>query len=124
MKVKNFSIGLEFVTDKSIAKINDKWLNKPFATDVLSFPIIDNDSFLIDNSIELGDIIISIETAIKQSRIYSEDLFKEILWLLSHGLLHLLGFDHQTKLSLKRMLILQDNIITKSIDKFYLIRDL
>ena len=98
----------------NIALLNKRWLQKNGPTDVLSFPAIDyNYNFSPPlKVVELGDIIVSVETAKKQALDNNHSLGKELCWLVSHGLLHLLGWDHQTKTSLNEMLKFQDKLLT------------
>lgn len=76
-------------TDKYIQDLNKQWRDKDAATDVLSFPQNDPDSVL------LGDVVISVETASEQAKKRAIDLKDEIRILLVHGTLHLLGYDHE-----------------------------
>lgn len=74
--------------DKEIQTVNQEFRGKDKPTDVLSFPT----DFLDDEKVPtLGDIIISVETAKRQSK----NLQHELVKLFNHGLLHLLGFDHE-----------------------------
>tara|TARA_Y100001968_G_scaffold205443_1_gene188661 strand:- start:537 stop:1091 length:555 start_codon:yes stop_codon:yes gene_type:complete len=106
------SLGLEFTNDEKILNLNNAWLGKSKSTDVLSFPIID-ETFFVPGSecIELGDIVISVPTAIKQAKDNNVDLLRELRWLASHGLLHLLGWDHCDQESLTQMLITQEQLL-------------
>jgi len=114
LKRPNFSLSFEIIDDKLIADLNKKWLNKKGPTDVLSFPIIsENDLFSQMPCIELGDIFISVETAQKQAMKFNNSLKEEMIWLASHGFLHLLGWDHRDKNELDKMLIFQDYLISK-----------
>tara|TARA_B100000579_G_scaffold78071_1_gene60539 strand:+ start:152 stop:706 length:555 start_codon:yes stop_codon:yes gene_type:complete len=107
-----FSLGLELTNEKKIHDLNHAWLGKSKSTDVLSFPIIDETSFAISNeSIELGDIVISVPTAIRQAKENNADLLRELKWLVTHGLLHLLGWDHLDDESLNKMLLIQDQLL-------------
>lgn len=87
-------ISLLFTTDSEIQIINKTYRKKDKATDVLSFPQIDykNIGFVAPT---LGDIVISVETAKVQAKKYEHSLTKEIDRLLVHGILHLLGYDHE-----------------------------
>ena len=106
------SLGLELTDDKKISDLNNVWLGQPKCTDVLSFPIIDETSFIADiECIELGDIVISVPTAKKQAEENNVDLFLELRWLATHGLLHLLGWDHCDEKSLNQMLITQEQLL-------------
>ncbi len=108
----SFSMGLTFTDDACIRKLNNKWRQKNASTDVLSFPSLDNNTFVpCSPCLELGDIIVSIETAFKQAKENHHSLIAELIWLVSHGFLHLLGRDHQTSTSLDRMLCDQGKLI-------------
>ena len=105
------SLGLELTNDRKIAELNLAWLGKSKSTDVLSFPIIDETFFLSSDCIELGDIVISLPTAARQAKANNVDLFRELRWLATHGLLHLLGGDHCDQESLTQMLITQEQLL-------------
>ena len=107
-----FSLGLDLTNDKKISNLNHTWLGHAKCTDVLSFPIIDETSLFINNEcIELGDIVISVPTAIRQAKENNIDLFTELRWLATHGFLHLLGWDHCNEESLNKMLITQEQLL-------------
>ena len=106
------SLGLELTNDKKISDLNHTWLGKSKSTDVLSFPIIDETSFIFSSEvIELGDIVISVPTAIRQAKENNVDLYRELRWLATHGLLHLLGWDHTDQGSLNQMLTTQEQLL-------------
>ena len=106
------SLGLELTNDKKISELNHAWLGKSKSTDVLSFPILDETSFVLSSEvIELGDIVISVPTAIRQAKENNVDLRRELRWLATHGLLHLLGWDHCDQESLTQMLITQEQLL-------------
>ncbi len=107
-----FSLGLELTNDKKILDLNHAWLGQSKSTDVLSFPIIDETFFDASNEcIELGDIVISVPTAIRQAKDNNADLYRELRWLATHGLLHLLGWDHCDEESLNKMLLIQEQLL-------------
>ena len=107
-----FSLGLELTNDKKILDLNHAWLGQSKSTDVLSFPIIDETSFVVMNEwIELGDIVISAPTAIRQAKDNKADVSRELRWLATHGLLHLLGWDHNDEESLNKMLLIQEQLL-------------
>ena len=110
---KTFSLGMEIITNKEIAHINQMWMQKNKPTDVLSFPIISEESFNELDFLELGDIFISVEMAIKQSLEYKHSLHREMLWLASHGFLHLLGWEHNNNYELDNMLNFQEYLISR-----------
>ena len=108
----SFSMGLQLTDDLTISKINTIWRNKEEATDVLSFAALDNTLVLPANTcIELGDIIVSVPTATIQAMDNEHSLEKELRWLISHGLLHLLGWEHPTEKKLKEMLNCQEQLL-------------
>ena len=106
------SLGLELTNDEKILDLNHAWLGQSKSTDVLSFPIIDETSFVVMNErIELGDIVISVPTAIRQAKDNKADVSRELRWLATHGLLHLLGWDHNDEESLNKMLLIQEQLL-------------
>jgi len=74
--------------DEAIRALNARWRDKDEPTDVLSFPQ--------DDEVVLGDLVIAVETAARQAAERDHDLRSELRILLVHGLLHLLGYDHET----------------------------
>ena len=90
-KVTDKNIELIITTNKQIKAINNEFRGKNKATDVLSFPIIDSDITFI-----LGTIIISKNMAIKGAKKFGHSFNDEISLLFIHGLLHLIGYDHET----------------------------
>jgi probable rRNA maturation factor len=89
------------------------WMQKNGPTDVLSFPIFSNESLNNFDHIELGDIFISLEMALKQSHEYKHSIYREMLWLASHGFLHLLGWEHNCDNELDKMLDFQEYLISR-----------
>ena len=89
-------------------------MNKSGPTDVLSFPMITELDTTKDlNFVELGDLFISLEMAFKQSLEFDHSLKREMLLLASHGLLHLLGWEHNDDNALDNMLNFQEYLISK-----------
>ena len=114
LEKKFFSLSLQIINDNEISFINQKWMNKSGPTDVLSFPMItDLDTTKDLNFIELGDLFISLEMAFKQSLEFDHSIKTEMLWLASHGLLHLLGWEHNDDNELNNMLNFQEYLISK-----------
>lgn len=93
---------MELVGDPYIRQLNAEYRNKDCATDVLSFAMeeeeteIDYDGDAPDFRL-LGDIVISLQTAERQAREYGHTYEREIAFLVVHGMLHLLGYDHGTE---------------------------
>ncbi len=94
----NAEVNVNFVDNKEIRLINNEFRNKNIETDVLSFPLGENGIYDINpdtKSYMLGDIVISFEKAIHQSKLYKHSLQRELAFLTVHAMLHLLGYDHE-----------------------------
>jgi len=87
------------VTDGQIRALNRAWRGKDKATDVLSFPLSEPPG----NGPHLGDVVVSLDTAIRRARGGREALAAELDRYLAHGLLHLLGHDHERPGEARRM---------------------
>lgn len=93
-------VSLLFVDDAHIHELNLEYRGKDAPTDVLSFALEEGDEPDILGGPEetlLGDIIISLETAARQAEEFGHSLEREVTYLTIHGMLHLLGFDHETE---------------------------
>ncbi len=88
---KNFTVA--FVSDRKMRELNKTFRGKNLTTDVLSFPF-NADEFEEENN--LGDVIISLEQAAKQSEENNLNFETEIKQLILHGILHLCSYDHET----------------------------
>jgi rRNA maturation RNase YbeY len=92
LKQNRAELSVALITNREIAKLNRKYRNQPKPTDVLSFPA----SGLLDGRTTLlGDVVISVERAEEQAKAGGWRLDEEIDRLLIHGILHLLGYDHE-----------------------------
>lgn len=92
-------VSVSFVSDNEIRLLNRNYRDKDKSTDVLSFPLGENGVY--DSNPEtgaklLGDIVISIETAVRQAFAYGHSIEREVGFLTVHSMLHLLGYDHET----------------------------
>lgn len=98
-KISKIRFDISFCNDETIQKINKEYRKKDKATDVITFSLFmdDKNSIIYRKTADLGQIIISIETALKQSLENKNSLKQEILTLTCHGILHLFGFDHLNK---------------------------
>src|SRR5947209_9335003 len=83
-------LSLALVTDPEIHDLNRRYRGKDRPTDVLSFPLAD----ALQSSL-LGEVVISVETAARQAQRRGHSLREELQTLLIHGVLHLLGYDHE-----------------------------
>ena len=119
-----FSIDVSIVGDGEIQELNSAHRHKNKPTDVLSFSQMEGEWMPFpaveigsENGMEsgeeilLGDLIISIETAMRQAGELKHDLKHEIAFLTAHGVLHLLGYDHDTASRRRAMFAMQDEIV-------------
>lgn len=110
-------ISVSIVDDEQIHKLNKQYRNVDRSTDVLSFPLGVDGVYDINNDTGaqlLGDIVISIEHAIKQAELYGHSLNREIAFLTVHSMLHLLGYDHEPGgLELVRMREKEESVLTQ-----------
>lgn len=91
-------ISVTIVDDEAIHALNLQHRGIDHSTDVLSFPLGVDGVYDLNNDTGaqmLGDIVISIETAVKQADLYGHSLDREIAFLTVHSMLHLLGYDHE-----------------------------
>jgi probable rRNA maturation factor len=84
-------LSIVLVSDPQIKRLNKLYRNKDKPTDVLSFPIGEK----VNGWLILGDIVISVDTARRQAKEFGYSLEEELKRLLVHGLVHLLGYDHE-----------------------------
>lgn len=88
----DYEVSISFVDNDEIRNLNREYRNIDRETDVLSFP--QDEGFFLEGPIILGDIIISVEKALEQSKDFGHSLYREIAYLTAHSMLHLLGYDH------------------------------
>ena len=100
------------VDDKDIHQINKEYRHIDRSTDVISFALEDNEQFYIEGRPRsIGDIFISVDHARIQAQEYGHSLKREMCFLFTHGLLHLLGYDHMNEDDEKEMFSLQKEIL-------------
>ena len=100
------------VDDQKIHEINKEYRNIDRSTDVISFALEDNEQYYVSGMPRsLGDIFISIDHAKMQAEEYGHSLKREMCFLFTHGLLHLLGFDHMEAEDEKEMIAMQKAIL-------------
>lgn len=111
-------VGIIFVDEAPMEDLHIKWMDEPGPTDVLSFPMDE----LRPGSEEvpspegvLGDIVVCPQVAARQAQVAGHDPINEILLLVTHGMLHLVGFDHATPSEEQEMFSLQRSLL----EKFY-----
>src|SRR5690554_6266085 len=88
---------LVIVDDPTIASLNERDRGVAGPTDVLSYPLHEPTDVGHPRTPHLGDVIVSIDTAAEQAKASGHTLPVELVTLAAHGLMHLLGHDHQTE---------------------------
>ena len=103
-------LNIAFVDDDYMTELHIKWMDEPGTTDVLSFPMDMPEA--PGESVTLGDIVISPVVATAQALTQGHSTEHEIYILATHGLLHIIGYDHADKNEEKVMFDLQEKIVT------------
>lgn len=110
----NMEVAVSFVSDEEIQSLNKQYRGKDRPTDVLSFPVYTKEELIglpVDLPITLGDIVISIDRGKEQAKLYNHSLLREFTFLAVHGLLHLVGYDHNTPEAEKEMFSYQNKLL-------------
>lgn len=122
-------ISMLFVDNEEIREINNETRGIDRATDVLSFPMLDYEdkkvfkevykdknfdiTFMDGEELVLGDIVLSLERALEQSKEYNHSFEREACYLVVHSVLHLLGYDHMEEDDKKIMRKREEEILGK-----------
>lgn len=111
LEIESFSedaeINVTLVDDVQIHQLNLEFRNIDKSTDVLSFPLGEEGEYDINpenNCFMLGDVVISVEHALKQADEFGHSIEREIAYLTVHSVLHLLGYDHIDEAEEKRIM--------------------
>ena len=117
----SYSFDVSIVTKDKIKAINKKTRGINRITDVLSFPLVESgltvlaptgQNFNFDiNAMFLGDIVICYDKIISQAKLYNHSIKREYSFLITHSMLHLLGYDHMIKKDEKMMIEKQDKVL-------------
>jgi probable rRNA maturation factor len=100
--IPDSELSIVLTGDAQIQALNGAYRKKDKPTDVLAFS--QREGLLADRAgTLLGDVVISVPTARRQAEEAARDVLAEVLWLLAHGLLHLVGWDHDTPARDRRM---------------------
>ena len=93
----DWAIGIHLVGDRTIRELNSQHRAMDRATDVLSFPLHDGTDFALppDEMVHLGDVVVSYPRAVEQASEFGHSVEREVAYLVAHGVLHVLGYDHE-----------------------------
>ena len=110
--IKNIYLGIGIVTPERIHNLNKEFREVDKVTDVLSFPMFEKEELKNialgnqDEEVPIGDIVICMEVIEKQSIEYNTGFDREMLYMVTHGICHLLGYDHiesNDKIEMRKM---------------------
>ncbi len=111
---KDYTFSIVLMDESDIHVINRDYRQIDRPTDVISFASKDEDALIAGgDEIELGDIFINIHAIRSQAKDYGHSLKREFSFLVTHGLLHLFGYDHMDKKEEKVMFKLQEEILSE-----------
>jgi len=109
----NAELSLLLVNDVQIQALNRRYLRLDKPTNVLAFPMREGEFSVLHPNL-LGDLVISVETARRQMKRFGLDKMKMVILLMIHGVLHLLGYEHEgTKKGAREMAIKQKELFQK-----------
>ena len=111
---KQYEFSIILVDANTIHEINREYRKIDKETDVISFASLDDESLLnMEDTVELGDIFINVQAIREQAKDYGHSLKREFCFLVTHGILHLLEYDHLNKEEEKIMFDLQEEILNE-----------
>lgn len=113
LNIEEAIFNIIFVDNDEIHRINKEFRNVDRVTDVISFALEDNEKEVFKEYRLLGDIYIAIDVAYDQAIEYNHSREREVCFLSTHGLLHLLGYDHMNIEDEKEMFDLQEELLNE-----------
>ena len=113
MEAEKSEVNIIFVGLEEIHEINKAYRNVDRPTDVISFALEDTEDVTVYEERVLGDIYICLDKVHEQAKEYGHTEIRERAFLIVHGLLHLLGYDHMIKEEEKIMFGLQEEILNE-----------
>lgn len=116
---KQYVFSIILVNQNKIHEINRDYRNIDRPTDVISFALMDGEDTITseEEENELGDIFINVDAIGEQAQEYGHSFEREFCFLFTHGMLHLLGYDHIIEKDEKEMFALQDEILNEIITR-------
>lgn len=116
-----YTVSFDFLYCDSVKthKINREYRNKDYPADIITFAIFadSDEKFIFDGEINLGEVIIALDKVIEEAEKKGVTKEYELSFLISHGILHLLGFDHQTEDDYNFIMELQNKALGFVYDK-------
>lgn len=96
VRLENIFFSIFFCDDQTMTDLNKNYRDIDKTTDVLSFSQLEGEEIIWTNKKFIGDIVISMPEAVRQSEEIGKTALSEVKFLILHGFLHLLGYDHET----------------------------
>ena len=112
MEIESAMFNIILVDDEKIQELNRDYRGIDKKTDVITFALEDGDDFRNPEFRVLGDVYISVPTAYLQAESYGHSRIREICFLATHGILHLLGYDHIVESEEREMFALQEELLS------------
>ena len=112
LNINDALVSITFVDNEEIHRINREYRGVDRETDVISFAFLEDETDPVMDIKNLGEIYISLSKAHQQAEEYGHSFKRELSFLVVHGLLHLLGYDHMNKEDEKEMFSLQEEILS------------
>ena len=112
LKIEKAIFNIILVDKEKIHDLNKEYRNVDKPTDVISFALEDEKSIKNPVARMLGDIYICIPIAYEQAEYYGHSRIREVCFLATHGILHLLGYDHMTEPEEKEMFKIQEELLS------------
>lgn len=115
--IPNVYIGIGVVTEEEIKQINSEFRKVDAPTDVLSFPIFSKEELAKmkadkhDKETSIGDIVLCMDVIERHAKEYGTGFNREMLYMIVHGICHLLGYDHEVEEEKKEMRALEEKIL-------------
>ena len=120
IKIEKIYLGIGIVTPQEIHRLNKEFRNVDRVTDVLSFPMFADNEFkdiekiyVEDEELSIGDIVVCLEVIEKQAEEYETGFDREMLYMITHGICHLLGYDHIEENDKIKMREMEEKILLK-----------
>ena len=116
--IQQYGLGLQLTGDPQIRQLNGQYRDRDQSTDVLAFAALETagpqvPELLTAEPLYLGDLVISLDTAQAQAHEQQHSLNRELQWLATHGVLHILGWDNTSEDDMAEMLAQQRQLVTQ-----------
>lgn len=113
LEIEKAIFNIILVDEEEIFRLNKEYRGKESKTDVITFALEDNKTFKNPEIRILGDIYLCVPVAYEQAALYGHSRIREVCFLATHGVLHLLGYDHMEEEEEKVMFSLQEKLLNE-----------